>query len=171
MKTLPMLMIATCAACGGGSPVADAGPGISKPLIQGAFAFDAGVVGESTQVSGGMPGDNLSIFVRSGCGGGPADLTLTISLYTHDHSKLSAGAITVEARSSGTAGNVFGNVDYRDDRGSPISLSAKSGTVTMDTVDFDSLSRNAGRFDVQLDLRDGGTSQLTGTFDGRYLCN
>ena len=166
-----MMLLVTCAACGSSSGV-DAGPGIPRASLQGPLAFDAGLVLESTQLSGGAtPGDNLSLSIQSGCGGGLSDLEVSLSLFARDHSKLKAGAITVEARSSGTAGNVFANVEYQDFRGTgSISYSAKSGTVTMDTLDFDQLSNNAGHFEAVMDMRDGGTTQLSGSFDGRSRC-
>jgi hypothetical protein len=153
-------------------PTVDAGPGVPRPSIQGALAFDAGSAQASTQTSGGgaTAGDNLSLFISDTCAG-LSDQKITIYLGSRDHTKLAAGSFTVETTSSGTAANKFANVDYSDYRGGASTIvGAKSGTVTMERIDFDSLSNNAGKFDVQLLLRDGGLSQLSGSFDTRYLC-
>ena len=176
MKTSVLFFGVVLAACSGGAPIlpiVDAGPGIPRPVVEGGYGFDAGLVLESSQTSGGgaQPVDNLSISVEEGCGGSLSDRSVSISLYSRDHSKIAAGAIPAERQSSGTAsGNFFANVTYQD-FGTPILLlSAKSGTVTMTTVDFDKLQNNAGSFEVMLDLPDGGSSRLAGSFDGRYLC-
>jgi len=140
--------------------------------VVGAYGFDAGGVYPSTQTSGGgqMPGDNMHVSIAEGCDVF-ANRSVSLDLYSRDHSMLAAGTFMVERPSSGTAGNLFANVSYSDTGSTLVQLSASSGTVTFDDLDFASLSNNRGSFSVQLDLDDGGTSPLRGSFDGRYLCH
>lgn len=158
-------------ACGGPGGASGGGSANSgKPTLEGALAFDAGSAQYSTQTSGGgfTGGDNLSIRIGEGCGSG--DRSVSLSLYSRDHSTIKAGTITVERRNASTGGNLFANVGHDDFSGTPVLLDAVSGTVTLDAVDFSALRQTKGSFDVVMELKDGGTSPLKGTFDLSWLC-
>jgi len=133
-------------------------------VLDGSYAFLAQKVLFSTQTSGGgaMPGDNLSINISEGCTGF-GDHSLNIGLYSLDHSTLKPGVITIERSTATTSASV----SYSN-RGA--SQNAMSGTVTMEVVDFQTLSNNRGSFNVRFYEPDGGVPSLSGTFDGRYVC-
>ncbi len=174
MKALLLSGLALClVACGGesGGGTGGGSGASTQPTITGQFAFDAGSVNSSSQAGGGFKGrDNLSIKISEGCSSFDARKSVQLFLGTRDQSPLAVGMLQVEARSSGTAGNVFANVSY-EEQGPPfLALEAKSGTVTMTALDTAALGSNRGSFDVTLALKDGGTSQLAGTFDGSHLC-
>jgi hypothetical protein len=170
---LAALLLFSCSGGdGGGGTGGGGGSSAQAPTLTGDYAFDAGTVLSSSQTSGGgqTPGDNLHVGIEEGCSGF-GDRTLALDLYSRDHSMLAAGTYPVELPSSGTGGNLFANVSLTDFSGGTPQYDAVSGTVTMDAVDFASLQNNRGSFQVQLGFVDGGSSALSGTFDGRYLCH
>lgn len=159
-------------ACGGGgSSSSGGGSGTSnKPTMTGQYAFDAGFLSASTQTGGGASaGDNFSIIIGDSCDfDRPHELN--IYLGARDHSKLTAGAFTVEPRSASDGGNRFATFEYSASGATPLTLKAVSGTVTMDVIDFSRLLNAKGSFDVVLGLPDAGTSPLKGTFVLDYAC-
>ncbi len=166
----PVLMVCvasvTLAACGSSGGTADAGELINAPTMQGPHAFVGQQTLASTQTSGGgaHPGDNLSLTIGNTCGGGFPDQEVQISLFTADNSALTAQTYTI------AAGSNLVRLSYNDRRPGGRELSAISGTVVMHNVDFTALQNNRGSYQVTLSETDGGTSSLSGTFDGRYLC-
>ena len=170
MKILPAVASFCLVACGSVPGTGDAG--IPRTGLTGALAFDAGLALVSTQTAGGgaVEGDNLTVTI-SACMSGLSDRTVWIELHTRDHSRVTTGGIPIEVPNAANGGNLFALLDYRDTRPGFVSYSAKSGTVTMDTIDLDNLSNNAGHFEAVIDLNDGGISALAGRFDANGQCH
>ena len=169
MRTTSMVLVLFVLACGCGAPTtttqdAGAADGAKAPVLDGSYAFLAKRVQFSTQTSGGgaMPGDNLSIFITDGCTGF-GDRSVTLGLFSLDHRALTPGVVTIERSTATTSASVSYSA-------SGASQNAVSGTVTMEVVDFQTLSNNRGSFNVRFYQPDGGVPTLSGTFDGRYLC-
>jgi len=166
--TCAALFLVGCSGSGGGGTGGGGGGGVSYPApsVVGTYGFDAGFVGPSTQTGGGATaGDNMSVGVEEGCTGS-GNKTVNLQVFSRDHSMLTAGTFQIS-----NSANLFASVSYSDFGSPGAQLSASSGQVVFDNIDFASLGNNRGSFSVQLDLDDGGTSPLNGTFDARYLCH
>lgn len=143
--------------------------------LTGDFAFPtrAPVIGATQQTDAGNDYRSIEIDIASfnlrrtnRCSGGealPNGEFIAVSVEKSDGTALSAKKYTVA-----DGGDAIVRLGTTRSGAIQYSASAVSGTVSLDQINLNLVQ---GSFDVQLELNDGGLSQLSGVFESRTKCN